>query len=211
MALGNPLPTGPLTNNGIWAGLDGSDYEFRVGTVSGGALVKGLHWTGSDLVWKATNTSLDTSGNLVAGPVTLSSDGVSSVISDIWKEESAYKFIHGTSAVGGLFARRAADITQVNLFANKDLFTGDQVESNHQAVITVSAVGHGLNNNSVISIFAQNYNTSTGAEKYAGFYINAIGKDPVQTVIQITSDSIQFYGAADITGTLSAQPQTLVV
>jgi hypothetical protein len=72
LAMGSPLPTGPLVNDGIWAGKDGSVYELRVGTVSGGALVKGLHWDGANLVWKATNTSLDASGNLIATNATLS-------------------------------------------------------------------------------------------------------------------------------------------
>ena len=49
MALGSPLPTGPLTNNGIWAGKDNNDYEFRVGAVSGGVLTNGLHWDGTVL------------------------------------------------------------------------------------------------------------------------------------------------------------------
>jgi hypothetical protein len=70
--MGSPLPTGPLVNDGIWAGKDGSVYELRVGTVSGGALIKGLHWDGANLVWKATNTSLDASGNLQATNATLS-------------------------------------------------------------------------------------------------------------------------------------------
>ena len=73
MALGSTLPTGPLVNDGIWLGKDGTAYKWRVGTVSGGALVKGIYWDGADLIWKATNTSLDASGNLVAGLVTLSS------------------------------------------------------------------------------------------------------------------------------------------
>lgn len=72
MALGSPLPTGPLVNDGIWLGKDGAVYELRVGTVSGGALVKGLHWDGANLVWKATNTALDASGNLTATSATLS-------------------------------------------------------------------------------------------------------------------------------------------
>jgi hypothetical protein len=72
LAMGSPLPTGPLVNNGIWAGKNGNDYELRVGTISGGVLVKGLHWDGANLVWKATNTSLDESGNLTATNATLS-------------------------------------------------------------------------------------------------------------------------------------------
>jgi hypothetical protein len=47
LAMGSTLPTGPLVQNGLWMGKDGSDYEFRVGTVSAGALVAGMHWDGS--------------------------------------------------------------------------------------------------------------------------------------------------------------------
>jgi len=46
-------------------------YKLRVGEVSGGTLVKGLYWNGTDLIWKATNTSLDASGNLTATNATL--------------------------------------------------------------------------------------------------------------------------------------------
>ena len=119
LALGNPLPTGPLTNNGIWAGLDGSDYEFRVGTVSGGALVKGLHWSGSDLTWKATNTSLDASGNLVAGPVTLSGDGVTSAVTTGYANNTAYKFTYGGAVTSGLWAYADTAGTQLYLSSNR--------------------------------------------------------------------------------------------
>ncbi|MBP8292354.1 MAG: hypothetical protein KAX65_06245, partial [Caldilineaceae bacterium] len=71
LALGATLPTGPLVNDGIWLGKDGTAYKWRVGTVSGGALVKGIYWDGADLIWKATNTSLDASGNLTATNATL--------------------------------------------------------------------------------------------------------------------------------------------
>ena len=94
MALGSTLPTGPLVNDGIWLGKDGAAYKFRVGTVSGGALVKGFYWDGADLTWKATNTSLDSSGNLVAGPVTLSAGGVSSEVG-AYSNNSAYDFTYG--------------------------------------------------------------------------------------------------------------------
>jgi len=48
-AMGSPLPTAPLTNTGIWMGLSGGAYQFRVGSISGGALSQGLHWDGSSL------------------------------------------------------------------------------------------------------------------------------------------------------------------
>lgn len=58
--IGNPIPTGILTGDGIYMGVaTGVVYGFRVGTVSGGALVKGMHWDGA---------SLDIRGNLIVGP-----------------------------------------------------------------------------------------------------------------------------------------------
>jgi len=61
IAIGATLPTDPLVGDGIWMGLDPgtADYEFRVGTVVAGTLVKGIHWDG---------TSLDIRGNLIVGP-----------------------------------------------------------------------------------------------------------------------------------------------
>ena len=47
-ALGATVPTGFLVNDGIWFGKD-TAYKMRVGTVSGGALVKGWKWDGADL------------------------------------------------------------------------------------------------------------------------------------------------------------------
>lgn len=38
----------------------------------GGALVNGIFWDGTNLIWKATNTSVDASGNLSASNATLS-------------------------------------------------------------------------------------------------------------------------------------------
>lgn len=59
LAMGATLPTGPLTNDGIWMGLDGSDWEFRVGTITSGALDAGMHWDG---------TALEIIGSVVVGP-----------------------------------------------------------------------------------------------------------------------------------------------
>jgi len=54
------LPLGDLGGgDGIYMGLGSSGYEFRAGTVSGGVLVKGMHWDGA---------SLDIRGNLIVGP-----------------------------------------------------------------------------------------------------------------------------------------------
>lgn len=51
LAMGNPLPTGPLADGaGAWMGLSGSTYQLRVGQVTSGSLVQGLHWDGSTLV-----------------------------------------------------------------------------------------------------------------------------------------------------------------
>lgn len=58
-AMGSTLPTAPLTGSGLWMGKDGSDYEFRVGTISAGALTKGVHWDGS---------KLNIVGSLMVGP-----------------------------------------------------------------------------------------------------------------------------------------------
>lgn len=59
LAMGSALPTAPLTGDGLWMGKDGSDYEFRVGTVSGGVLTKGVHWNGS---------ALNIKGSTIIGP-----------------------------------------------------------------------------------------------------------------------------------------------
>lgn len=55
LALGNPIPTGWLTQDGFWAGrhTDGS-YRQYVGEVSGGALVRGMSWDGSAAWFKGT-------------------------------------------------------------------------------------------------------------------------------------------------------------
>jgi hypothetical protein len=47
-AMGTILPSGFLVQDGIWMGKD-TTYKMRVGTVSGGALVKGFKWDGADL------------------------------------------------------------------------------------------------------------------------------------------------------------------
>jgi len=53
--------TAPLTGIGIWLGLDGSDYEFRIGD-PGGAY---LHWNGSTLVITGADGADKTIDNLV--------------------------------------------------------------------------------------------------------------------------------------------------
>lgn len=69
---------GSLGANYAWTGTTHAStsvrtggYRLRVGEVSGGTLVKGLYWNGTDLIWKATNTSLDASGSLTATNATL--------------------------------------------------------------------------------------------------------------------------------------------
>lgn len=52
-AMGPALPTGFLVGTGIWMGKD-TDYKFRVGSVAGGALVKGISWDGTDFTVKGT-------------------------------------------------------------------------------------------------------------------------------------------------------------
>jgi hypothetical protein len=59
LALGNPIPTGWLSQSGFWAGNDGGTYKHYVGQVSGGALVKGASWDGQ---------SYNVVGNLIVGP-----------------------------------------------------------------------------------------------------------------------------------------------
>lgn len=43
--------SGPLTGEGIWQGLDGADWEWRVGDPTGNY----IHWDGSDFTIKAEN------------------------------------------------------------------------------------------------------------------------------------------------------------
>lgn len=61
IAIGDPLPTGWLTQPGWWAGKDGAAYKQYVGTVSGGDLVRGAMWDG---------TNYHVRGNLIVGPGT---------------------------------------------------------------------------------------------------------------------------------------------
>lgn len=53
-SMGNPLPTGILTGNGIWFGLDGGSYKFRVGSISSGSLASGIYWDGGTLTVKGS-------------------------------------------------------------------------------------------------------------------------------------------------------------
>jgi len=61
IAIGDPLPTGWLTQPGWWAGKDGAAYKQYVGFVSGGDLVRGAMWDG---------TNYHVRGNLIVGPGT---------------------------------------------------------------------------------------------------------------------------------------------
>jgi hypothetical protein len=48
IALGNPIPTGWLTQTGFWAGkYQDNTYRYYIGEVSGGDLVRGAMWDGS--------------------------------------------------------------------------------------------------------------------------------------------------------------------
>ena len=60
MAIGYPIPTGYLSQNGVWFGKSNVDdtYKMYVGTVSGSALLKGWSWDGSNLYIR---------GNVVVG------------------------------------------------------------------------------------------------------------------------------------------------
>lgn len=64
--------TAVLTGNGYWLDYNAGTPRFRIGTITTGALTKGIYWDGANLQWKATNTSLDASGNLSASSATLS-------------------------------------------------------------------------------------------------------------------------------------------
>jgi hypothetical protein len=61
IAIGDPLPTGWLAQAGWWAGKDGAAYKQYVGQVSGGDLVRGAMWDG---------TNYHVRGNLIVGPGT---------------------------------------------------------------------------------------------------------------------------------------------
>lgn len=50
MAMGYPLPSGPLSNDdGVWMGLHSSEYKLRIGAADGSALTNGIYWNGSTL------------------------------------------------------------------------------------------------------------------------------------------------------------------
>lgn len=72
LAMGSTLPSGFLVGDGIWMGKD-TAYKLRVGTVSGGALVKGFKWDGTDLTIIGGVTA--TTGAI--GGWTISSDRIS--------------------------------------------------------------------------------------------------------------------------------------
>ncbi len=77
LAVGNPLPTGLTTGgSGIWMGLAGGNYLFRVGDAAGTRLV----WTGTNLQFvnsdNATVISLDNAGNSTfTGVMTIGASG----------------------------------------------------------------------------------------------------------------------------------------
>lgn len=64
--------TDVLTGNGFWFDYDTGAPVSRIGTVSGGVLVKGYYWDSTNLQIKATNFTLDASGNITASNATLS-------------------------------------------------------------------------------------------------------------------------------------------
>lgn len=58
--------TAILTTNGIYLDASTTTPTARIGTVSAGALAKGLYWDGSNLQIIGTNFSLNSSGNITA-------------------------------------------------------------------------------------------------------------------------------------------------
>lgn len=74
--------TAALTGNGYWLAYNAGTPIFRVGTITTGALTKGMYWDGSNLTIKGTNFTLDSSGNLTAtnavitGVITASSGSI---------------------------------------------------------------------------------------------------------------------------------------
>jgi hypothetical protein len=59
MAMGNPIPTDYATNEGIWFGKTGSNYNFRVG-IPGGA---GVFWDGTTNTLNVSGSITVTGGN----------------------------------------------------------------------------------------------------------------------------------------------------
>jgi hypothetical protein len=69
LALGSPLPSSPTSGTGVWMGLSGGAYHFRVGDPAG----QRLHWNGSSLsvVGSVTIQSGSGYGNLSDRPTSL--------------------------------------------------------------------------------------------------------------------------------------------
>jgi hypothetical protein len=69
LAMGSPLPTSPTGGAGLWMGLSGGAYHFRVGDPAG----QRLHWNGSSLtvVGSVTIQSGSGYGNLTDRPTSL--------------------------------------------------------------------------------------------------------------------------------------------
>lgn len=58
--------TAILTGDGFYTAYNAGVPVLRIGTVSGGALVKGLYWDGANLAWIGVNTSLTAAGLFTA-------------------------------------------------------------------------------------------------------------------------------------------------
>lgn len=58
--------TAILTGDGFYTAYNAGVPVLRIGTVSGGALVKGVYWDGSNLAWIGVNTSLTAAGLFTA-------------------------------------------------------------------------------------------------------------------------------------------------
>jgi hypothetical protein len=56
--------TAALTGDGVWASYNSGTPLFRVGTISGGALERGIYWNGADIQIKSDRMTLDDIGGV---------------------------------------------------------------------------------------------------------------------------------------------------
>lgn len=90
-AMGSPLATGPVSpssSSGIWMGLSGGVYQFRVGSVDGTNVTSGMRWTGSQL---DVIGSLRLSGSTYSSPST----------SGLYGDSSRLGYYNATAGQGG--------------------------------------------------------------------------------------------------------------
>jgi hypothetical protein len=109
-AIGNPIPTGWLSQSGIWSGrhTDGT-YRLYIGSVSGGALAAGIQWDGTTMTVKGIVTIQAGS----AGIGNLSDAGVLATVDNLdgVPNGSTYVKTNQNQATGGTRAYNALDGT----------------------------------------------------------------------------------------------------